>query len=241
MRKSLFLGALTLLSLSLLAQDPAEKKPAKKKIDLSNRPNDHFVIQLGWAGWSGAPDSINTGGLSKTINAYFMLDLPFKTNPKLSIGIGAGIGSDHILFQKTNVGIKDATPTMRFTNAADTNHFKKTKLATNYLEAPLELRYSADPETGKGLKFAVGIKAGTLINAHTRNSILQNRSGNTINEYVMKENSKRFFNRSRIAFTGRVGLGHFALFASYQVTPLLRDGLGPQVRPISIGLSLSGL
>lgn len=241
MRKLIALALFALSLQSVQAQEPADKKPAKAKIDLSNRPNDAFIVQLGYASWSGKPDSINTGGLSKTINTYFTIDFPFKNNPKLSIGLGAGVGTDHILFKKTSVGIKDLTPTMRFTNQADTNHFKKTKLLTAYLEAPVELRYSASPADGKGFKFAVGVKVGTLLNAHTRNAKFESRSNATINDYVMKESSKRFFNKSRISLTGRIGYGHFALYGSYQVTALLRDGWGPAVKPFSIGVSFTGL
>jgi hypothetical protein len=170
-----------------------------------------------------------------------MFDFPFKTNPKLSMAFGPGIASDHMLFTKTNVGIKDLTPAIRFTNAADTNHFKKTKLATVYLEAPIEFRYSADPVTGKGLRTAIGIKAGTMINAHTRNTKFQNKGGTSISDFTLKEASKSFFNKTRISFMGRVGLGHISLYGSYQLTPLFKDGQGPEVRPFSIGITLSGI
>ena len=131
MKKILSFALCTVLFSSfLIAQEnPAETKP-KPKIDMSNRANDHFLLQLGYTSWAGIPDSINTDGISKSINAYFMFDFPFKTNPKLSMAFGPGIGSDHILFSKTDVGIKDLTPSIYFTNKADTNHFKKTKLAT---------------------------------------------------------------------------------------------------------------
>jgi len=33
----------------------------KKKIDLSNRPNDHLVIQFGHTTWTGVPDTIALG------------------------------------------------------------------------------------------------------------------------------------------------------------------------------------
>ncbi len=241
MKKIISLSVFVLLATSLLAQDiPATKK--KKDIpDMSNRPNDHFLVQLGYTSWSGAPDTINTSGLSKSINAFFMFDFPFKTNPKLSMAFGPGISSDHILFTKTNVGIKDNTPSIRFTNASDTNHFKKTKLATVYLEAPVEFRYSAKPETGKGFKFAIGVKIGTLINAHTRNTKFQSKTNTSINEFIMKESSTRFFNKNRLSLMGRVGMGHFSLFGSYQISTLFKEGLGPAVKPISIGITLSGL
>jgi hypothetical protein len=237
---SLCLGACIVFSVS--AQDTPEKKTKKKEtINLANRANDHFLVQLGYTGWSGIPDSITKSGLSKSINVYFMLDYPFKTNPKLSIGIGAGVGSDHITFTKTYVGIKDLTTAIRFTNQSDTNNFKKTKLATAYLEAPLELRFSADPLNGKGFKAAIGIKVGTLINAHTRNTKFQSKSGTSLNDYTMKEASKKFFNKNRISAMARFGYGHFTLYGAYQITTLFKDGSGPQVRPYSVGITLSGL
>jgi len=241
MKKSLLLSVCTLFTLAVFAQDTASTPKKKNTIDLSNRANDHFLLQLGYTKWSGIPDTINTSGFSKSINVYFMFDFPFKTNPKLSMAFGPGIASDHILFSKTYVGIKDNTPAIRFTNQADTNHFKKTKLATVYLEAPIEFRYSADPLTGKGVKVAIGVKIGTLINAHTRNSKFENKANTVINDYVMKEASKRFLNKNRLSVMGRIGYGHFSLYGTYSFTPLFRDGLGPDVKPFSIGLTLSGL
>ena len=241
MKKILLLSLSAVLVLSLSAQDDPTPTKKKDKPNLANRANDHFLLQLGYTGWAGKPDTINTGGFSKSINVYFMYDFPFKTNPKLSMAFGPGIGSDHITFSKTYVGIKDATPTLYFTNQQDTNHFKKTKLATTYLEAPIEFRYSADPATGKGLKLAIGVKIGTLIKAQTRNTKFENKNGTSINDYVMKESSKRFFNKNRLSGMARIGYGHFSLYGSYQFTPLLRDGFGPQVRPYTIGLTLSGL
>jgi hypothetical protein len=242
MKKILSLCIVASIAFSLSAQDTPEKKNKKKEtINLANRANDHFMLQLGYTGWAGIPDTITKSGLSKSINVYFMLDYPFKTNPKLSIGIGAGIGSDHITFTKTNVGIKDNTPAIRFTNQSDTNNYKKTKLATSYLEAPLELRFSADPMTGKGFKAAIGVKVGTLINAHTRNTKLQSKTGTTLTDYTLKEASKQFFNKNRISATARFGYGHFTLYGAYQVTTLFKDGSGPEVRPYSIGITLSGL
>ena len=241
MKKIISLSICALLATSLLAQDNPPAKKKKDIPDMSNRPNDHLLVQFGYTTWSGKPDTLNTSGFSKSINGYFMFDFPFKTNPKLSMAFGPGIASDHILFAKTQVGIKDNTPSIRFTNVSDTNHFKKTKLATVYLEAPVEFRFSADPETGKGFKFAVGVKVGTLLTAHTRNTKFQTKAETSINDYVMKESSKRFFNKNRLSVMGRVGMGHFSLYASYQLSPLFKDGLGPVVKPFSIGLTLSGL
>ena len=241
MKKIALFAFSCLLINSLLAQDTTFKKK-KEPISLAGRANDHFLIQFGYTGWAGKPDTISTSGFSKSFNVYFMFDFPFKTNPKLSMAFGPGISSDHIIFDKTYVGIKDPTQTLRFTDQSDTNHFKKTKLNTTYLEAPVEFRYTANPlNSDKSFKFAIGVKVGTMINAHTRNKDLENKSGNAINSYTMKETSKRFFNTTRLVGTARVGLGHFTLYGSYQVTTLFKEGVAAEIRPFSIGLTISGL
>ena len=72
----------TLLTLAVLSIQfgvlAQEKETTKKKIDLSNRPNDHLVIQLGHTTWSGVPDTIAMGNFSKSFNLYFMFDYPLK-------------------------------------------------------------------------------------------------------------------------------------------------------------------
>ncbi len=238
---------LALICLSAAAQnDPGNgssktKKKSKPKIDLTGRSNDHFLLQLGYTQWANLPDTLSTNGFSRSFNGYVMLDFPFKNNPRMSIALGPGIGSDHILFTKRRVGIKELAPTLQFTNVQDTNHYKKTKLATVYVEAPIEFRYNSDPEKDNGFKWAVGVKVGALINAHTRNTKWQSRSGTMLNDYVMKETSNRFFNRTRLVAQARVGVGHFSLYGSYQLTTVLKDGFGPAVRPLTIGLTISGL
>ncbi|MFM7671034.1 MAG: outer membrane beta-barrel protein [Bacteroidota bacterium] len=239
--KRYLLLALTICSLAVTAQERPKKTNPKAKVDLTGRSNDHLLFQVGYTQWMGLPDTLKTNGLSKSINTYLMFDFPFKNDSRLSMAFGPGIGSDHILFTKRNIGIKELTPTLRFTNVQDTNHYKKTKLATVYLEAPIEFRYNADPANNKGFKWSIGVKVGRLMNAHTRNTKWESRSGSLLNDYVMKESSSRFFNKTRFVAQARVGLGHVSLFGSYQLTTVIKDGFGPATRPLTFGLTISGL
>jgi len=204
--------------------------------------NDHFFIQLGYLTWTGQPDSIRTNGFPRTLNMYVMLNFPFKTNPNWSVAIGPGIASDNMYFDKMTVGIARTTPTVEFRDVADTNHFKKYKLSTNYLEAPVELRYRFNPyDDRKSVKIAVGAKVGMLLNAHVKGKTLQSVNDQTLNDYTAKESTKRFFNKQRLSVMGRVGVGSFTAFVSYAITPIFQEGLGPSMRPLSIGLNISGL
>ena len=55
------------------------------------------------------------------------------------------------------------------------------------------------------------------------------------------EKSKRFFNGTRLSVTGRISKGVFGIYGSYQVNQFIKDGLGPDIRPFQIGISISGL
>jgi hypothetical protein len=241
MRKVLLVVLAGILSTSLLAQTDSAAKRTVKPV-AGAKGGDHFLIQVGSLSWSDKPDSIKTKGLSRTFNMYFLFDFPFKTNPKFSVAIGPGIATDNMFFDETNVGIAANTSSVVFDNVSDTNHFKKYKLTTAYLEAPVELRFTADPDNNKkSIKIAVGAKVGTLLTAVVKGKELQNSADRTINNYTMKEKSKRFLNSNRLSLTGRVGYGPFSLFASYGITPVFKEGLGPQVKPLTIGLTISGL
>lgn len=222
---------------------PAPIKKERKKIDLSNRSNDHFMIQYGLDKWAGTPDSISPKGFSRFFNAYVMLDKPFKTNPHLSVGLGVGIGSSNIFFDKTYVDVKSLSSRLPFTNVDSANHFKKFKLTTIFVEAPVELRYSSNPENSNAsFKVALGVKVGSLLSAYTKGKNFQNKSGATINNYIEKQSSKKFFNSTRLAATARIGYGIFGLYGAYQITSLLKTGAGPaEIRPYSIGIYITGL
>lgn len=241
MRKIL-LGALLVAFTGIASaqEDSTKDERVLRPMDLPS--SDHFMLQLGGAFWNGKPDSIQTKGLSRTFNVYLMLDFPFRTNPKFSIALGPGIATDHVFLDEMTAGIRENSKSIIFRDKADTNHFEKYKIATAFLEAPIELRYSSRPNmSSKSIKLALGVKFGTMLSAWAKGKELQNRSDNTINDFVSKEKSKQFFNTTRISLTGRVGYGHFTAFTSYALTPLFKEGLGPDVNPMSIGITLSGL
>lgn len=230
------------------AQDSVIVSKSKKKdwskVNLNGRPKDHFLIQMGYNSWTKKPDTLQTKGLPLSFNFYFMLDFPFKSDPRWSAAIGAGFGIDNQKFENTSIdlaGLKSSTE-LHFNNVKDTTHFKKYKLTNTYLEAPVELRFSSNPEDNMhSWKGAIGVKVGTMISATTRGKTLLNGSGGTINNYVEKQKSKRFFNGTRLSVMGRFGYGIVSVYAAYQFNPFIKDGVGPDVRPLQVGITISGL
>jgi hypothetical protein len=237
-----FLLSLTVLLFSTIQAQNKEK--VSRKIDISSRPGDHLMIQLSSDHLTGMPDSIasHQSGFSKGLNAYIMLDKPFKSSPKYSIGIGIGVSSSNIAFKKMNIDLKSTSPKLPFKATDSTDHFKKYKLSLGYLEIPLELRYSSDPlNSSKSFKAAIGLKVGTLINAHTKGKDLQNKNNALLSSYTEKENNKKFFNGTRFMATARVGYGIISLFGAYQLNNVLKDVAGAPIKLYQVGITISGL
>ena len=237
---------LLVIVFALAAAVPAfsQTNKNKKKIDVINRAGDHFMIQLASNTLTGLPDSIRShiNSFNRSANVYLMLDKPFKGDPRLSVAFGVGIGTSNTYFKKMIVGINSTKTVLPFTAADSANNYKKNKLSTAYLEVPVELRFSANPNTpNKTLKGAIGVKVGTLLNAHTKGKTLQNAAGTTINDFTEKIASKKFFNTTRLVATARVGYGNFSLFGAYNITSVFKDGVAPPTKLLQIGFTISGL
>jgi hypothetical protein len=233
-----------LFAILTLSAAQAQKKP-KDWSKVMTRPGDHFMLQLTSDHWMGTPDSINRhiNGLSRGGNVYFMLDKPFKSNPRLSVAFGVGMGTSNIYFKTMGVDVRsNSTTYLPFINQDSLVHFKKYKLTTAFLEVPVELRFSSNPETdSKSFKVALGVKIGTLLNVHTKGKDPVDKNGASVNAYTEKESSKRYFNSTRLAATARIGYGHYSLFGSYQINGILKDGTGATMKLLQVGLCLSGL
>lgn len=242
MRKlSVALFALT-LSVSAFSQTTDKKKNTTS--DLINRAGDHFMIQLAQNMWTGTPDSIDghIKGFNRSANVYLMLNKPFRNNEKLSVALGIGIGNSNIYFKNMNVNIASLTSPLPFVATDSSNHYKKYKLSTTFLEVPVEFRYTARPETpNKGFKAAIGLKVGTLLNAHTKGKELISKTGTTVSNSVDKVSTKSFFTSTRLAATARVGYGIFSLFGAYNLTPVFKDGVAEDIKLFQLGLTISGL
>lgn len=216
----------------------------KKEKSITDRAADHFMFQVGTNIWTGTADTVKTymKGFNRSANVYVMYDKQFKNSPKFSIAAGIGIGTSNIYFKKMEVDIVATKSKLPFLRADTGNYYKKYKLATAYLEIPLELRFTSDPSNpNKAIKVALGLKLGTLLSAHTKGKTLQNSAGTKINALSVKESSKAYFNGTRIAATARVGYGNFSLYGSYGLTSIFKDGVAPDTKLIQIGLTFSGL
>lgn len=196
-----------------------------------NKSKDYFVIQAGYAGLTGTGANTLHMGLNRTVNIALMFDNRLNDS-KFSLGVGLGVGTDNFYFKKEAIDITNTTSP----NRVASDNYKKSKLSTTYLEIPLELRFHQYPEDlNKGFKIGVGIKAGYLLNAHTR--VVNNQTGHNVTE---TESSKYWFNTFRFVPTARIGWGNFALFGTYGLTPIFKSNNTFSIKAYSVGVSFGG-
>ena len=152
---------------------------------------------------------------------------------------GIGVGTQNIYFDNQLLVINTGANAVSFKNvdSSGVNQYKKSKLATAFLEVPLELRFFGDKTNrNRGFKAAIGMRVGLLLDAHTKDK--STATGNTVTE---KFSNKTYFQTWKFAPTARVGWGNFSLYGSINVTQLFNSGQGPAVYPYSIGICLTGL
>lgn len=241
MKSTLTVCLLAMSSLTALSQTDGTSKAAPKtalKPDLGKRPSDHLMLQVGYSGWLPKPDSVRTTGFSRSFNAQFFFDFPMKADPRYSVGIGLGVGTDNIYLENTTVDLKGLT---QASFRRDTvSRYKRYKLTSVHMEVPLELRYASKPaDMNRSFKAAVGLRIGMPWTMYSKAKV--DRDLNGLGGYVLKEKDTKYMNSIRALATMRAGYGNVSLFGSYSLTPVFKEGFGPKLGTWTAGVCISGL
>ena len=198
---------------------------------------DFLMLQFTYEGWSNKPDSIKTKGVGRGFNAYLCYDFPIKKS-NFSFAAGIGVATTNIYLDNQEMVTTDTGTlgdAVRF--VPETKDYSKYKIEATYLEAPFELRYFGNKvNRSKGFKAAIGMRAGMLVGAHTKGVLTIDD-----NKTAEKIDTKRYLDKWRFSGTVRVGYGNFTAFASYDFGSVFKEDQGPDIRPFSVGLCLTGL
>jgi hypothetical protein len=227
----LLLSGISVVGLSQEAT-PAKAAPAKKR---SVRPDipGVFTLDFGFNRALSAPvdfDLYFWG--SRTVNIYYQYDLRLFNSP-ISIVPGIGLSLERYRFKDSYaVGYTNATHeqvTMLPPGDLATPNIKKSMLVTNYIDVPLELRYTMNPEDpSRSFKLSVGGRIGWLYDSF--NKIKYSEDGET---KKLKDKQSYHLNELRYGLLGRLGFGGFSLFCNYNLSPLFKKGEGIQTDNVS--------
>lgn len=239
MKKIVGFLLVVLISNAVIAQEDTKK----------GRPDipGTLLMDFGFNFMNDAPSSMDTKFFgSKTFNLYYQYDIPLGES-KFSFHPGIGIGVDKYHFenlvtlnhrQNTNgdyVTVID-TLTNLFPNASQ---FAKSKLASTYLDIPVEFRFHTNPyDKSRSFKVGIGGRVGLRLGSHTK--VKYTEDGNTIK---FKNNQNFDMNNIRYGTTVRVGIAWFNLFYYHNFSELFKSGKGPEgtkATSYTIGLTIAG-
>lgn len=190
--------------------------------------DDLFIMSLTFDNWINLPSTIK--GKPLRSRGFSFLIMKEKMNSKGHLGIGYGFGfssqnvhTDAALYYDAIAG-KNYFSIVPVTNDLETN-----KLSLNFVDVALELRLRTD-ENSKGKRFKVsgGLKAGYLIQSHTK--------------YEDKFGKVKLYNIVGLNYfqygvTGRIGYGSYAITGYYSLVDVFKKDKGPELTPFSVGLS----
>jgi hypothetical protein len=168
-------------------------------------------------------------GKSLTVNLN-LAEFAF-SNDKKTFGLLSGMGFSFMDFrfdQPITVG-KDHVTGKLIPVPLETDIIK-SKLNVTYLTAPLILEIATPLKLNhKRLTIAGGVIGGINIGAHTKIKYADRSKD--------KARSNFNLNPFKYELTGRLGRGEFCFFANYSMTPLFKNGKGPELYPLVIGIS----
>ena len=226
-------------------EDGTEIKSSKEPRD-ENRRRSHVIghwggIELGintfhttdyslydGMGYGEFMDINHVKSLSCNIN---FAEFAFKNDRKtIALVTGMGISMVNYRLDQLITITKDPETSLLIPQPLD-GAVKKSKLYLSYFTIPMILEFVTPFKLNSSpLTIGAGVIGGLNIGSHTK-----------VKYQSAKEKERRNFNINPLKYelTGRLGMGDFALFANYGMTPLFKQNKGPEIYPLTIGLMFS--
>ena len=190
------------------------------------------------------------GYSNRTINqgatAFFMYNFPL--GESLSVfSAGLAIRSHNSYSNSVIINIKSSQ--IEFNIIDDLPHpgrniplaYERSKINLTYLDLPVEYKF----RTEGGFKFGVGLKVGYLIDSKQKYvgewPVDFNFDAEDVQYNAVHEKSKKINNLEKWSYgaTVRIGYKFISAFGYYQFSNIFETRKGPEMFPISVGLTIT--
>lgn len=178
--------------------------------------------------WQDKPNTLEDKTINPGVNIFGSYNyMVGESNVSFSPGIGLSV---HNLL--TDSWLRVNNDSAYFEPIPDTLSYKKYKMTATYFDIPIELRFKSKSE----FRVAVGFKFGFLLKAHTKYKG-ENYIEGTNDEVIIKTSKFNFVEKNHYGFTGRIGYKWLNVYCYYQLSTLFEKGNGPEMYPVSIGIT----
>lgn len=222
MKQVIILLLLTLTTTAMVAQEG-------EKVEERNKHQDHMLVDFGYETFSGRPDYTSFEWYNNGLNIQLFYDQLFGQSG-FSGAVGVGFSTQSYYSNKQIR--RDTNKAVLYSDwLAPEMLYEKNKVSTSWVEVPIELRYrSKIDDWGYRWKFSVGGKVGFLIDTHDK---LVDLNGVKYKTYYFPD-----MNNIRAGVIARAGYGKVNFTTFFSLTEFFIPGRGPEMKQISIAISL---
>ncbi|PID95067.1 MAG: hypothetical protein CSA95_01275 [Bacteroidetes bacterium] len=191
--------------------------------------------------WTDVPEGMEIKAINLGYNISSSYIIPIE-GTHFGVLLGLGITGHNLYSNSVQVDVTDASGKrtgevkfVRLDSIMPEVSYSRNKIALTYAEVPFEVRYYHEKS---GVKVSTGIRIGFLLDSHSKYRGDDYLLGS---EDVIRFKKKDLHNVSEYRFTPfvRVGWKWVNVTASYGLTGLYEQNKGPQMHPISLGLSFT--
>lgn len=234
MKKILTIIILILISFYGYSQDSIISKPKRGK----NAGKDIFILDLYSDLWQNVPKNVDVRAINQGVNIYAMLNLPI-TNSNFSLAAGLGVSSHNFYSDATPKLGESGTSFIKLLDFYQKKvNYSINKINITYIDIPVEIKFKTRAERSKRFKASIGCKIGYIISNHTKyrgEDVIEK----TTDIITLKKSNIKNINNWNYGVTARIGYGMYNLMAYYSMSKLFEKSRGPQIYPISIGISIT--
>jgi hypothetical protein len=201
---------------------------------------DRLIVSVFSDVWQNIPSNVNAKSINVGASTTIYKDMPINLS-NFSFAFGLGITS-HNFHSDAMPSLNSTGDTLSLTNIPDSVNgslitYSKNKFSLSYLDLPIEFRFRSKSPGNKKMKYSLGFKIGYLINRKIK---YKGRDLNGEDKDVKyKSHNIQFVENFRYGVTARIGWSWIAINAYYSLTPIFIKDKGPDMFPISAGISLS--
>jgi hypothetical protein len=179
------------------------------------------------------PEGFRARTINQGANVFMMYNLQMgKSLHDFSVGLG--IRSVNMYTNSRVVDVKGDSIIFSLIpdNGADKVSYKRTKINMTYLEIPIDFKF----KWKSGFKFSVGFKGGYLIDSKEKYVGMRSATGPW---EKVKQKDINYLEDFAFGATLRVGYKWISFFGYYQITKVFKVSRGPELYPISVGITIT--
>lgn len=228
MKKTILLSAILIaFTTGLFAQQPSGES-IRKRFSLQLNANQDF--------WLGVPDTIDNRFVNQGIDVYGLYNFPMDKKGHLFFFAGGGIGAHNFhhkaLMEMNDDGVTILKNFEKKNSLGSTTETKISKLSITYFDIPFGFMYKS---TNK-FHATLGFKVGWNINDHWK------YKGNYFDTETNDPEKIKWMglkNIQKMHYGPYVTIGYkwFGISAFYQIPSIFTEELGPEIRPLSLGIT----